>query len=96
MVANMALTTMIHASENIAVLLKGEMTIFSENGNERISAGHVMITKIGTKRAIFTHSEVVFLTVHANPDNETDIQKLVSKMTFSSEQEYQKFLEVKP
>lgn len=90
---NMALTTMIHASENIAILSKGKITIYSENGNETIEAPHTMITKIGTKRAMYTHSEVVFTTIHSNPGNETDIDKLVGMMTFKNEQamlDYQK------
>lgn len=93
MPANLALTTMIHASENIAILAKGKMTIFSENGTDVIEAPHVMITKIGTKRAIYCHNEVVFITVHHNPDNEKDIDTLVNKMTFRNEQEFIEYQE---
>lgn len=88
MPANLALTTMIHASEHIAILSKGSMTIYSENGTERVEAPYTMITKIGTKRAIYTHSEIVFTTIHTNEDNETDIDKLVDKMTFKTEQDF--------
>jgi len=94
MPANMALTTMIHATEHIAFLLSGSMTIYSEDGTFEIEAPHTMITKIGTKRAIYTHSIVVFTTVHANPENETDIDKLVGKMTFESTENYLESLEV--
>jgi hypothetical protein len=88
MPANIALTTMIHASEHIAILSKGSMTIYSEDGVKRVEAPCTMITKIGTKRAIYTHSEVVFTTIHANPENEKDINKLVDKMTFKTEQAF--------
>jgi len=88
MPANLALTTMIHASENIAILSKGSMTIYSEAGTQYVEAPFTMITKIGTKRAIVTHSEVVFTTIHSNPDNEKDIDKLVAKMTFKTEQDF--------
>jgi len=88
MPANMALTTMIHASEHIAILTKGRITVYSENGIQEFEAPHTMITKIGTKRAMYTHTEVVFITVHANPDNEQDIDKLVDKMTFKTEQDF--------
>jgi hypothetical protein len=93
MPANLALTTMIHASENIAILAKGKMTIYSENGIDVIEAPHVMITKIGTKRAIYCHSEVVFITVHHNPENEKDIDALINKMTFRNEQEFLEYQE---
>jgi len=90
---DIALTTMIHASEHIAILSKGKMDIYTEEGIKTIEAPYTMITKIGTKRAIYTHSECVFTTIHANPENETDIDKLVGKMTFKSENDYQKSLE---
>lgn len=86
MPGDLVLTTMVHASEHIAFMLKGEMTIYSESGVSVMKAGDTMITKIGTKRAIRTHGEVVFTTVHANPDNETDVDKLVKKMTFNEDQ----------
>ena len=41
------------------------MSILSENGVETIEAPHHGITKPGTKRAIFTHEDCVFITVHA-------------------------------
>lgn len=86
--ANMALTTMIHASEHIAIVSKGSLTVYSESGVEKIEAPYTMITKIGTKRAIYTHSETVFTTIHLNPDNEKDVKKLVSSLTFENEQDF--------
>ena len=41
------------------------MSIFSQDGIERISAPYHGITQAGTKRAIYTHTECVFVTVHA-------------------------------
>lgn len=93
--ANMALTTMVHASENIAIISKGRLTIFADGKTETVEASHTMITKVGTKRAIYTHSEVVFTTIHANPDNETDIEKLVERLTFKDEETYQATLRLK-
>ena len=90
---NMVLTTMIHASEHIAILAKGSFTVYTEKGLEYYKAPFTMITKVGTKRAMITHEEVVFITIHHNPDNETDIDKLVSMMTFKNELEYQRYEE---
>ena len=44
--------------------MKGEMRILTEEGVQRIKAPYQGITKAGTKRIIFTHSECVFITVH--------------------------------
>ena len=63
--ANMLLVTKIHKKEHPFFLMKGKMSILPENGVETIEAPHHGITKPGTKRAIFTHEDCVFITVHA-------------------------------
>lgn len=63
--ANMLLVTKIHKKEHPFFLMKGKMSILTENGVETIEAPHHGITKPGTKRAIFTHEDCVFITVHA-------------------------------
>ena len=91
---DLVLTTEIHATEHIAIISKGAVTVYSEQGVEYHEAPFTMITKIGTKRAMLTHGEVVFTTIHHNPTNETDLVKLEKIMTFSNEADYQKYLEV--
>ena len=68
------IVTNIHKREHPYFLLKGEMSILTENGEIRIKAPHYGITAVGTKRIIYTHSECVFCTIHAT--NERDIDKL--------------------
>tara|TARA_R110000850_G_scaffold69187_1_gene153769 strand:+ start:419 stop:1048 length:630 start_codon:yes stop_codon:yes gene_type:complete len=68
--ANMLITTKIHKKEHPFFLMKGKMSILTENGVETIQAPHHGVTKPGTKRAIFTHEDCVFITVHAT-DKET-------------------------
>jgi hypothetical protein len=68
------LVTKIHKVSHPYFLLKGSMTIMSEEGEKRIQAPHYGITKAGTKRIIYTHEDCVFVTVHAT--NETDIEKI--------------------
>lgn len=79
------LTTHIHASEHVAIISKGKVTIFSGNEVETVEAPYTTITKIGTKRAIYTHTETVWTTIHVNEDNETNPDKLVERMTFKDE-----------
>ena len=44
--------------------MKGEMSILTKEGTQRIKAPYQGITKAGTKRIIYTHSDCVFITVH--------------------------------
>ena len=71
---NFFLVTKIHKVSHPYFLLKGEMTIMSEDGEKRIKAPHHGVTLAGTKRIIYTHEDCVFVTVHAT--NETDIEKI--------------------
>ena len=63
--ANELIITKIHKKEHPFFLMKGEMSILTEDGIQHIKAPYQGITKVGTKRAIYTHEECIFITVHA-------------------------------
>ena len=68
--ANELIITKIHKKEHPFFLMKGEMSILTEEGIQNIKAPYQGVTKPGTKRAIYTHEECIFITVHAT-DNTT-------------------------
>ena len=68
--ADQLLVTKIHKKEHPFFLMKGEMSILTEEGIQNIKAPYQGVTKPGTKRAIYTHEECIFITVHAT-DNTT-------------------------
>jgi len=68
--AHELIITKIHKKEHPFFLMKGEMSILTEEGIKNIKAPYQGVTKPGTKRAIYTHEECIFITVHAT-DNTT-------------------------
>lgn len=68
------IVTKIHKYAHPFFLLKGEMTIITESGQVRIKAPHYGITPAGTKRVIFVHEDVTFVTVH--PTKLTDPKEI--------------------
>ena len=59
------------------------MSIFFFFLVERISAPYYGITKVGTKRAIYTHTECIFVTVHATDKlNIEDVEEEVIAKSF--------------
>ena len=68
------IVTKIHKVSHPFFLLKGEMSILTEEGEKRIKAPHYGITKAGTKRIIYSHEDCVFVTVHAT--DKTDIKEI--------------------
>ncbi len=70
--AGQLLVTKIHKVEHPFFLLQGEMSIITEKGEEHISAPYYGVTTVGTKRIIYTHTDCVFVTVHATELKDTD------------------------
>ena len=81
--AGLFIVTKIHNKTHPFFLMQGEMSIFSQDGVERISAPYYGITKVGTKRAIYTHTECIFVTVHATDKlNIEDVEEEVIAKSF--------------
>ena len=68
----------IHRHQHITMLIKGEATINTDKGMERIAAPYVWISQVDAKRALVTHTDCIFFTVHAT--NETDLELLEAEL----------------
>ena len=72
------LVTKIHKVEHPFFLLKGEMSILSEEGEMRISAPYYGVTPVGTKRVILAHTDCTFVTVH--PTDKKDLAEIEDEL----------------
>tara|TARA_R110000824_G_scaffold176218_7_gene355067 strand:+ start:197 stop:790 length:594 start_codon:yes stop_codon:yes gene_type:complete len=82
--ANELLITKIHKIEHPFFLMKGKMSILTDNGIEYLEAPHYGITKPGTKRVIYTHTDCMFVTVHVTDStNIKDIEEEVIAKDFN-------------
>ena len=61
---NTLVSTKIHAKNHPFFLMKGDISIFGEDGVKRIQAPFHGITEAGTKRVLYVHEECTFITVH--------------------------------
>lgn len=66
----------IHRHEHFTLLLSGEATINTDRGMERITGPHIWVSPPGAKRALYTHTDCVFFTVHLNLDNTRDLEAI--------------------
>ena len=74
--AGQLLITKIHKKDNAFFLMKGKMTIMSEDGETTIQAPYYGLTKAGTKRIIYVHEDCIFITVHpTNAKNVKDAEQ---------------------
>tara|TARA_Y100000114_G_scaffold155520_1_gene179913 strand:- start:560 stop:1081 length:522 start_codon:yes stop_codon:yes gene_type:complete len=59
------ISTGIHKKEHPYFILKGDISVLTDEGIKRIKAPYNGITKPGTKRLIYMHEDSVWITVHA-------------------------------
>ena len=68
----------IHKVAHPFFLLKGKISVLTENGEHLLKAPYYCITPVGTKRMLYTHTDSIVVTVHRT--FETDIDKIESEI----------------
>jgi hypothetical protein len=92
--AGMLIIGKIHKHDHPNFLLKGEVVVVTEGGGvEELKAPCSMISKPGTKRALYAKTELVWTTVHLNPTNTEDLEELEEEIIAPTYKAYEKFLE---
>lgn len=66
----------IHRHAHFNFISSGSVTVLTKDGLQDLQGPCTMVSSAGTKRALYAHTDVVWTTIHANPDNETELAKL--------------------
>lgn len=91
--AGVLLTGKIHKHEHPSFLLEGSVECATEEtGIETISAPMLMVSASGTKRAIKTITDTIWVTVHHNPTNTRDLEELEKEIISPSYEAFDKFI----
>jgi quercetin dioxygenase-like cupin family protein len=85
------LTGAIHKTQHISIVLKGHIAVSSEFGKAEHFAGDVLVTEVGTKRAIFAFEDSVFMTVH--PTEATTVAQAEADLVTNDFQEIDRLIE---
>jgi hypothetical protein len=81
----------IHKHSHPNFLLKGTVEVVTEEGHLFLEGPCSMISPAGTKRALYTHTDVVWTTIHHNPTNTQDLSKLEEIVIADSYEKYESF-----
>lgn len=76
--AGTTLVGKIHKTEHFFMLLKGDMTLWTEDGMRRVQAPYVACAKPGIKRVGFAHEDSVCINVHAT--ELTDLEQIETQL----------------
>ena len=94
--AGMLLIGKIHKHEHPNFLLMGTVSMITEDGGVvHMSAPQSLISPAGCKRAIYTHTDVRWVTVHLNSENLDSVPMLEEKIIAKTYGDFEKFLEEK-
>lgn len=63
-----------HATEHLNMLMKGSLTIMTEDGIQFLQAPAIITSKAGTKRVGYFHEDTTWVTIH--PTDETDLDAI--------------------
>ena len=66
----------IHRHAHLVQLLAGEATVYTDKGMERITGPKTWVSPAGVKRALFTHTDCLFFTVHVNANDTQDLEAI--------------------
>ena len=64
----------IHKKEHPFFVLKGKADVLTEDGVQTIEAPYQGMTPVGTKRALYIHEDMVWITVHVT--DKTDLEEI--------------------
>ena len=63
----------LHRTQHLIALMSGEVTIYTDDGMQRLAGPRVWTTFPGTKRAIFAHTNATLMTMHVTDETDVDV-----------------------
>lgn len=73
-----------HRTEHMNILIKGSVTVVTENGIEYLKAPLVLKSAAGTKRIGYFHEDSSWITVH--PTESTDLEEIEKQVIVPEDQ----------
>jgi len=76
----------IHKHSHLSTIIKGDVSVLTERGVERLKAPYVFVSHPGAKRVVYAHEDTIWVTFH--PTEETDLEKIEDFVIAKSFEEY--------
>lgn len=77
----------IHDTEHPFIVSKGKVSVMTEDNEIIIEAPYTGITKPGTRRSLYCHTDVVWTTIHKITDGET-VEQIEERILRKNENPY--------
>lgn len=76
----------IHKHAHLNILIRGRVSVATEEGPLELEAPRVMTSKAGTKRVVYAHEPVLWTTIHLT--DKTDIAEIEDDIIATSYEDY--------
>ena len=90
-----AVVSAIHKHLHVWFLLYGHLFIATEDFQEEYEGPCYIVAKPGSKRVIYAAEDSLFVNVHANPENITDIEELEKRLVSLNYEDYEQYIKNK-
>ena len=92
---NSFLVGAIHKHLHVWFLLYGHLFIATEGSQEEYIAPCYVVAEPGSKRVIYAAEDSLFVNIHANPKNITDIEELEKQLVSLTYEDYEQYIKNK-
>tara|TARA_R100001163_G_C5064540_1_gene202207 strand:- start:2070 stop:2537 length:468 start_codon:yes stop_codon:yes gene_type:complete len=82
----------IHKDLHVWFLMTGNLTIATKEGVEDYIAPCYVVSQPGTQRVIYANEDSIFVNVHKNPENTTDIDELEKTLVATNRIKYEEHI----
>jgi len=79
--------TKVHKTKHPYFIMVGDVTVYNDNQITHIKAPYSGITERGTRRALRTHEDTIWITIHVT--EKTDIEEIVNDISSHTVKEYE-------
>lgn len=80
----------IHKLDCLNIVSKGDISILTETGSARVSAGYSVVSPAGIQKVGYAHEDTVFVNVFRA--DETDVEKIEDVVAFSDYDEFERLV----
>jgi len=74
--AGMLIVGKTHRHRHIVGVISGNALLISKFGREQVQTGYLSVSEPGVKRIVLAAEDTLFVTLHANPSNTRDLDKI--------------------
>lgn len=75
-----------HRHAHLNIISQGMVTVATEHGVTTHVAPCTFVSEVGTKRAVYTHEDTIWTTIHPNPTNTTDTDQIEAEIIVHPEE----------